>query len=112
MKNSTKRKQYFQKRTEIFLETGVKVHVKYIEVYPESIGVVIPNLNGNELLALIGGEIEQSLGGKIIGKTIDNEGRFTEQIIIIMNDVTLYAYAKFELVQEDYVFLIRLIYIA
>lgn len=112
--DSSRRQQYFQKRTEITLPSGISIQIKYLEIYPEAIGISVltQTQTQTELIAKVGNELEKFLGGKKIGKFIDEEGRFTEEVVLKMSNNLINAYAKFELVQEDYIFFIRLIYIA
>ncbi len=110
--DSSRRQQYFQKRTEITLPSGISIQIKYLGIYPEAIGISVLTQTQTELIAKVGNELEKFLGGKKIGKFIDEEGRFTEEVVLKMSNNLINAYAKFELVQEDYIFFIRLIYIA
>lgn len=110
--DSSRRQQYFQKRTEITLPSGISIQIKYLEIYPEAIGISVLTHTQIELVAIVGKELEKFLGGKKVGEFIDEEGRFTEEVVLKMSNNFINAYAKFELVQEDYIFFIRLIYIA
>ena len=112
LSSSARRKQYFQSKTEIFLPNGIRLKIKYVEVYPESIGLNITYLTKDKLVILVAQEIEKLFRGKIIGKKITNNGKFIEEISFKIGDKLINGIAQFELDREDYIYLIRLIYIA
>jgi len=109
--SSERRLQYFKRKTEILLPSGLCVKIKSIELYAESIGIVIPNRTQKELVVIVGEELEKVLSGQMIGKKINNEGRFSEQIFLKIDSLSFSSYAIFELAQEEYSYFIRPIYI-
>lgn len=111
-KISVRRHQYSLVGPEVLLPSGVSVKIKYIEIYPESIGIYLPSKNKNELVVLVGEALEKCLSGKTIGETMDENGYFIEQVVLNIDSDTINAFAKFELAQEGYIYLIRLIYLS
>lgn len=110
--HSTRRQQYFHSRPQIQIATGLNIYVHYLEVYPESIGLIIHEHTAEELVVLVAIELEKFLNNKTIGKSIDCENCFMELVTITIDKNTINAFAKFQLAQEGYIYLIRLIYIS
>lgn len=112
--SSYKRQQYFQKNChpKIVLPSGSLVSIKCIEVFPESIGIHFPSISRNELVVRVAEDIERKLSNRTIGVGLDDKDEFIESIIIDIEGVSFNTYAKFKLLEENYVYFLSLLYIS
>ena len=112
-KSSEKRQQYFHRdrRPQIALFSDVIVYISFVEVYPGSIKISLDKFSKEELTVMIAEKLIAKLEGRIMGEKIDKRGCFLVRFSLDGGTVYDDVHAKFELVQEDYMCFIRLVYI-